>query len=247
MAKRGLYTLLSLIAFCLIWWLVAALAESRMLPTPGAVASVFAAETRDGEMWRHVAITLARVGAAFAIAMIVGIAIGLGMGRLRRLDQAFDAWLVLALNMPALVIIILAYVWFGLTEAAAIGAVAVNKIPTVVVTVREGARALERDYLELAQVYRFGPWRSFRHVVLPQLAPFVVAAARSGLSLIWKIVLVVELLGRSDGVGFQLGIFFQLFDVPSILAYALAFILVIQLLELGLIQPLERRVAAWRR
>ena len=247
MAKRGLYTLLSLIAFCLIWWLVAALAESRMLPTPGAVASVFAAETRDGEMWRHVAITLARVAAAFAIAMIVGIAIGLGMGRLRRLDQAFDAWLVLGLNMPALVIIILAYVWFGLTEAAAIGAVAVNKIPTVVVTVREGARALERDYLELAQVYRFGPWRSFRHVVLPQLAPFVVAAARSGLSLIWKIVLVVELLGRSDGVGFQLGIFFQLFDVPSILAYALAFILVIQLLELGLIQPLERRVAAWRR
>ena len=247
MQKRGLYTLLSLIAFCLIWWLVAALAESRMLPTPGAVASVFAAESRDGEMWRHVAITLARVGAAFAIAMIVGIAIGLGMGRLRRLDQAFDAWLVLALNMPALVIIILAYVWFGLTEAAAIGAVAVNKIPTVVVTVREGARALERDYLELAQVYRFGPWRSFRHVVLPQLAPFVVAAARSGLSLIWKIVLVVELLGRSDGVGFQLGIFFQLFDVPSILAYALAFILVIQLLELGLIQPIARRVAAWRR
>ena len=247
MAKRGLYTLLSLIAFCLIWWLVAALAESRMLPTPGAVASVFAAETRDGEMWRHVAITLARVAAAFAIAMIVGIAIGLGMGRLRRLDQAFDAWLVLGLNMPALVIIILAYVWFGLTEAAAIGAVAVNKIPTVVVTVREGARALERVYLELAQVYRFGPWRSFRHVVLPQLAPFVVAAARSGLSLIWKIVLVVELLGRSDGVGFQLGIFFQLFDVPSILAYAFAFILVIQLLELGLIQPLERRIAAWRR
>jgi NitT/TauT family transport system permease protein len=59
-------------------------------------------------------------------------------------------------------------------------------------------------------------------------------------------VLVVELLGRSDGVGFQIQVYFQLFDVAHILAYALAFILIVQLIEWAALQPLERRAARWK-
>ncbi|MDX1801210.1 MAG: ABC transporter permease, partial [Marinobacter sp.] len=71
-------------------------------------------------------------------------------------------------------------------------------------------------------------------------------ATRGGLALIWKIVLVVELLGRSDGIGFKLHMAFQVFDVASILAYSLAFVVVVQLIELMLLQPLERRASRWR-
>jgi NitT/TauT family transport system permease protein len=145
------------------------------------------------------------------------------------------------------VVIILCYVWFGLTEVAAITAVAVNKIPNVAVTIREGARALDRDLLDMAQVYRFGWWRRLRHVVLPQLAPFFIAASRSGLALVWKIVLVVELIGRSNGVGFELHTAFQLFDVATILAYALVFTALVQAIELGIMQPWERALNRWRR
>ena len=105
------------------------------------------------------------------------------------------------LNVPALVIAVLSYVWFGLTEAAAIGAVTMNKLPLVAVTMREGARSLDRDFDELARVFRFGGWRRWRHVVAPQLMPFFLVAARSGLSLIWKIVLVVELLVNGSQAG----------------------------------------------
>ena len=118
---------------------------------------------------------------------------------------------------------------------------------TVVVTVREGTRALERDYMEMAEVFRVGQWRQLQQVVLPQLYPFLMAAARSGLALTWKIVLVVELLGRSNGVGFQLYLFFQLFDVASILAYTIAFVAVIQTIELTLMRPVERWATRWRR
>ena len=74
----------------------------------------------------------------------------------------------------------------------------------------------------------------------------VMASARSGLALIWKIVLVVELLGRSDGVGFQLGTFFQYFDIRGVLAYTLAFAAVVYLVEGLLLRPLDRRFARWR-
>jgi NitT/TauT family transport system permease protein len=73
-----------------------------------------------------------------------------------------------------------------------------------------------------------------------------MAAARSGLALIWKIVLVVELLGRSNGVGFQLGTFFQFFDITGILAYTFAFAAVVLVVEAILMRPLERRLTRWR-
>lgn len=218
-----------------------------MLPDPVTVARIIIAETADGSLPYHVGVTLARVAVAFAISMAIGSAIGLAMGRLKRLDGFFDSWLVLFLNVPALVTIVLCYVWFGLVEAAAIAAVAVNKIPTVVVTVREGARALDRGHLEMAQVFRIGRWKTLRHVVVPALAPFLLAAARSGLALIWKIVLVVELIGRSNGVGFQINVFFQFFDVAHILAYTIAFVVVIQMIEWFLLRPLELRATRWRR
>ncbi len=241
------FPLLSLLALVALWQAGASLLDSRALPPPLAVLEIIVAGLADGSIAYHVGVTLARVAVSFAIAMLVGIAIGIAMGRSKGLDRFFDSWLVLFLNIPALVTIILCYVWFGLIEAAAILAVAVNKIPNVAVTLREGARALDRDLLEMAESFRLGRGRSLRHVVLPQLYPFVMAAARSGLALIWKIVLVVELLGRSDGVGFQLYVFFQLFDVAQIFAYALAFIAVVQAIELGLLQPLERWANRWRR
>ena len=97
-----------------------------------------------------------------------------------------------------------------------------------------------RSLEEMAASFRMPRWRVLRHVVMPQLMPYVFAAARSGLALIWKIVLVVELLGRSNGVGFQIQIYFQLFDVTMILAYTLAFVLVVQIIEWAALQPLER-------
>ena len=111
---------------------------------------------------------------------------------------------------------------------------------------REGARAVDRGLMEVADVYRLPRGRVLTKVYLPQLYPYLMAAARSGLALIWKIVLVVELLGRSNGVGFQLGTFFQFFDITGILAYTLAFAGVILFLEAAVIRPLERRLTRWR-
>jgi NitT/TauT family transport system permease protein len=219
----------------------------RLLPPPATVAAVLGRDLADGSLVHHTRLTLARVAVSFVLAMLIGTAIGLAMGRWRRVDRFFDGWLVLFLNVPALVTIVLCYVWFGLVEAAAIAAVAINKIPTVVVTIREGTRALDRDLLEMAQVFRFGRMKTLRHVMLPALAPFLLAAARSGLALIWKIVLVVELLGRSNGVGFQINVFFQFFDVASILAYTIAFVVVIQMIEWLVLRPIELRASQWRR
>ncbi len=244
--KSLTWSIASLVCLIVIWGAAAGWIDSRNLPGPREVLSAFTAAAASGELFYHVGVTLARVVVSFGLAMVIGSAIGIFMGRSVKADTFFDSWLVLALNLPALVTIILCYIWFGLTEVAAITAVAINKIPNVAVTVREGAKAVSTELQEMAQVYRFGRRKTLRHVILPQLNPFLAASARSGLALVWKIVLVVELLGRSNGVGFQLHLFFQLFDVASLLAYAIAFIIVVQVIELLILQPWERAANRWR-
>jgi NitT/TauT family transport system permease protein len=238
--------LVSLALFIGAWFLGSWLAGERMLPAPTTVLTAILAEARSGDLFLHLGATLARVALAFVLAMAVGTAIGLAMGRHVLVDRLGDPWLVVLLNLPALVIIVLAYVWGGLTEIAAILAVAINKVPNAIVTIREGARALDPALDDVVRVFAISRWKALRHVVIPQLAPYVAAASRSGLSLVWKIVLVVELLGRPNGVGFEIGVAFQLFDVTRILAYALAFVLVVLAIEILLVQPFERRASRWR-
>ena len=242
------WTGLSLATFVALWALAAHFVGSRHLPGPGVVLDVLMREAASGALWTNLAITLFRVTAAFTVAMFIGAAIGIAVGSSKVADRFFDSWLILFLNLPALVIIALCYVWWGTTEATAIAAVAINKIPNVAVQMREGARSLSKDLAEMAGIYGFGKWKTLRHVTLPQLAPFWAAAARSGLALVWKIVLVVEALGgHPTGVGHQIHTAFNSFDVPMILAYALAFIIVIQIVEFGVLQPLQARANKWRR
>jgi len=245
--SRPLWTALSLTLLVLGWAAIAAVLQSRYLPSPAEVARLFLVELISGDLLRNVAITLARVAAAALIAFLIGTAVGIFLGRHRDADRFFDSWLIFFLNVPALITIVLCYLWIGLDEAAAITAVALNKIPNVAVTLREGARAVDPQYDEMANVFRFDRLKRLRHVLLPQLEPYLAAAARSGLALIWKIVLVVELIGRSSGVGFEIELNFQNFEIGKIFVYALAFMAVIQAIDLAVLQPWERRATRWRR
>jgi NitT/TauT family transport system permease protein len=236
----------SLLLLLVIWQLGSMYAGPRLLPAPLSVLATMADEAQSGALFNNLAMTLVRVAAAFMLAMAFGTAIGIAMGRHPSFDRLTDSWVVILLNLPALVIIVLAYVWVGLNETAAIGAVALNKLPNAIVTVREGARALNRELDEVAQVFRMSAWVRFRHVLMPQLAPYIAAAARSGLSLVWKIVLVVELMGRSNGIGFEIGVAFHLFDIRLLLAYAIPFLIVMLAIESLVVQPFERHVARWR-
>ena len=133
-----------------------------------------------------------------------------------------------------------------LTEFALILAVVLNKVPLVVATIREGVRSFDPAYDDLGRAFRMPFARRLRLIFFPQLMPFVLAAARTGLSLIWKIVLVFEVLGSDGGVGFRISVFFQFFDVKGVLAYTTAFILVVFAFEYFVLRPLERRVLKWR-
>lgn len=245
--SRVSITALSLAGFVAFWWGLSVLrGDALVLPSPLAVLTAIWAEAVSGRLWFHTSATLLRVGLAFCLAMGLGTVIGIALGRYPRLNQWADPWLIILLNLPALVVIALCYLWIGLNETAAIVAVTLNKTAMVAVTLREGSRALNPALIDLGQSFRLSKLTRLRHITLPQLAPYLASSTRNGLAIIWKIVLVVEFLGRSSGVGFQIHMKFQLFEITGVLAYALSFTALMLALDYALVQPLERHANRWR-
>lgn len=239
--------LASLPLLLLIWQLAAWTAQSRFLPGPHAVAVEIWDLATQGPLLGDFGATLLRALIGFVMAMVIGTAIGFALGRTDWADRLFAPWIVVGLNIPAIVVGILCYISLGLSDLALILAVVINKVPLVAMMMREGVRALSVEYDELAVTFRMPRGRYLRLVLVPQLMPYLLAAARAGLSLVWKMVLVFEVLGSDGGVGFRVGLYFQLFDVTGILAYTCCFVAVILALEYGVLRPVEGRVLQWRK
>lgn len=236
----------SLPLLLLVWQICAMLAAERLFPTPVAVFKEIWFLATERYLFADLGKTLGRAALAFLAAMAIGVAIGGALGRSRVLDRLFASWILIGLNIPAIVVAIACYIWLGLSEFALILAVTINKTPLVAVTIREGVRALDTNIAELARAYRVPIWRRLGLFIVPQLMPFVLTAARTGLSLIWKIVLVFEVLGSDGGVGFRIGVYFQNFNITGILAYTLAFMAVVIAFEYLVMRPVERRILGWR-
>ena len=245
MSSRPL-EVLSLPLLLIVWQVIAMWAANRLFPGPIDVLGHVWTLTTTGKLVPDFAKTLTRALVGFVVSMALGSVIGILLGRVNWIDRLFNGWVLVGLNLPAIVIAIVLYIWLGLTEFALILAVVCNKVPLVITTMREGVRSLSREYDELAMAYRMPLSRRLRLIFVPQLMPFFLAAARTGLSLIWKIVLVFEVLGSDGGVGFRISTFFQFFDIKGILAYMVTFIGIVLIVEFGVMRPLENRVSGWR-
>ncbi|MEM0912668.1 MAG: ABC transporter permease subunit, partial [Pseudomonadota bacterium] len=229
-----------------IWQLVTIVYAPDYLPGMLEIGKSWLFHWTQGTLLSDLTATLTRVSISFFLAMFIGMLIGIALGTFQTTNVLLQPFLLFFLNLPALVTIILCYIWIGLEESAAILAVFINKLPMVIVAVREGTRVIDSKLMEVAKVYNVHRMRTFFSIYLPQLYPFILAAARNGLALIWKIVLVVELLGRSDGIGFGLHNLFQFFDIAGILAYAFSFMVIMFLVDFLIFKPLERKIQRGR-
>lgn len=238
--------LLSLLSLLGAWIVAAAVLSPNVMPGPLDTLAFSWRELQRGELLFHLGMTMRRVLIAFGVAMVAGTLLGALVGALKPLDKLLSAWIIFGLTIPRIVLFVMAYLIFGLNDTAAVVALILTVLPTVIVQLREGTRALDPKLLELARAYRRPPLLVWRQVVFPQLLPFVVGTARVALSLAWKMVVLAELLGRTSGIGYQISFYFQMFNMTGILAYGLAMMVVLALIDVSF-SALTQRAFRWRR
>jgi len=125
-------------------------------------------------------------------------------------------------------------------------AIGLTAAPSITINLWEGVKNIDTRLVAMARVFEANRWTVFRRVILPQVLPYVMASVRFGLGIIWKIAVLVELIGRPNGVGFQLFYWYQLADMPQVLAWTLLFTIVMLVIELAILKPIEHRLFSWR-
>lgn len=239
--------LASLATLLLLWQAVAAFFPPSLLPGPVAVFRKVAQIIVSGKFFFHMAHTLARVGAGFVAAFLVSLALGIAMGANRTAERFFEPAILVGLTIPSLAWAVIALMWFGIKEVAPVFTIFIIILPIITVNMWQGTKALDQELIEMARAVRASRGMIIREVVIPQLVPYLLAATRFGLSLAWKVTVIAEMLGLSNGIGYMIHYAFGIFSMEEVLAWTLAFTLVMMALEYGLLNPLEARLTRWRR
>jgi NitT/TauT family transport system permease protein len=138
------------------------------------------------------------------------------------------------------------FMWFGLNEVSTVLGIAITGLPSIIIVIWEGAKGIDNKLSAMARVFGVSTARRITGVLFPQLIPHLFSATRFGLGAMWKITVFAELLSRSDGIGFELNYWYQLYNMKQVLAWSLSFTIVMIVLEFGLIKVLERRAFVWR-
>jgi NitT/TauT family transport system permease protein len=242
----------SIVLLLLLWWAASRLmADPEVLPGPVAIARTIATDlTTIGPegipAYFHIGITLGRIIVAFVASMLLGTGIGLAMGLSRIVEHALLVVIPLMLTMPTILMVFLAVMWFGFSEAGGLVAVMAVVTPYVAVTIAEGTKAMDKSLGEMAATFKAPHPLVVRKVYLPQLTPFIFAAFRYAFAMTWKIVALAETFGLKYGIGYMFFFWFGQFDMPQMLSWIVMFVVLMLILEHGVFARLESRVFAWR-
>jgi NitT/TauT family transport system permease protein len=242
----------SIVVLLLLWWIASRLMhDPDVLPGPLVIGDTIAHDLvtpgPEGESaFFHIGVTLARIFVAFTASMLAGIAIGLAMGLSRLLERSLLVVIPLMLTMPTILMVFLAVMWFGFSEAGGLVAVMAVVTPYVAVNILEGTKAMDKSLAEMGETFRADQFLLIRKVYLPQLMPYIFSAFRYAFGVTWKIVALAETFGLKYGIGYMFFFWFGQFNMSQVLAWIVMFVVLMLVLEHGVFARLESRAFAWR-
>ncbi|MEU6719408.1 ABC transporter permease subunit [Nonomuraea sp. NPDC046802] len=229
------------------WQIMAGTLDSVLVPGVPEIGTYVVHLATSTAFYSALGVTLLRVTLGFALAFVLGAAVGIAMGRSPLARRFFEPGVLIGLTVPGLVWALLCVIWFGVDLVNPVVAIALSAAPALSLSVYQGTRTIDAQLLEMAHVYRFPPGFRLRYLWLPSLAPALFAGARLGLSLAWKVIVLVEIFGMSSGVGYEINNEFAAQNVAGVLAWTVMFALVMAVLEYGLLQGAENRAGRWRK
>jgi taurine transport system permease protein len=182
------------------------LAPHLFLPTPAEVYAAAVSIYQDGyanaTLWEHVSASLARIFLAFAIAVALGIPIGLVMGLNRWAKGVFDAPIEFYWPLPPLAYLPLMIIWLGIGEASKITLLALAMFAPIALSAQAGVRSVTQERVNAALSLGATQWQLMREVILPSALPEILTGARISLGVGWGTLVAAELIAATRGIGY---------------------------------------------
>jgi NitT/TauT family transport system permease protein len=235
------------LAFVGLWWLSSLSVPHYILPGPARVWAALQLIAANGDLWSNLAITLWRVSVGFILAALVGLPLGIVLGANKRAGEFFEPILPVLNTVSSAIWAIFAIIWFGISNATTIFVVFMTAMPLIITNVWQGTRAVNADFIELAQVLRMPNWKVMTKIYLPTILPYFFSGARLAFGFGWRVSLVAETIGSSSGVGYRLRQAADLIRTDQVFAWTLTLVIMMATIEMGMLKPLENYLFRWKK
>ena len=239
--------IMGFVSVIVLWEICAIITPEGILPTPYVVGKEVIFETilEEGFL-AHVGTTVLRILIGFGLAFLIGLTMGIAMGARKFWEDFFSDYVVIGLTIPSLAWAVIGVLWFGLRPLTPVFATVMIAFPYVAVNIWEGVKNVDKDLVDMGRAFGVRKGKIVRHIYLPSLTPFLFAGLRLGFAISWKIVIIAEVFGASNGIGYMIYYWYGMFNMRQVLAWVLLFTFMMLFIEYGIIRRLERRILAWR-
>lgn len=230
-----------------VWWLASLSIPHYILPGPARVWEALRLIAGNGDLWGNLGITFGRVAVGFVFATLVGLPSGIVLGANKRAGEFFEPVIPVLNTVSSAVWAIFAIIWFGISNATTIFVVFMTAMPLIITNVWQGTRAVNADFIELAQVLRMPDWKVMTKIYLPTILPYFFSGARLAFGFGWRVSLVAETIGSSSGVGYRLRQAADLIRTDQVFAWTLTLVIMMATIEMGVLKPLESYLFRWKK
>lgn len=197
--------------------------------------------------WKAVLFTLSRIAAGFFLAVLAGVALAASASRFGRIRELLAPVMLAVKSVPVASFIILALIWFSSKNLSVLISFLIV-LPIIYTNVQSGIRAVDRQLLEMARVFRVPTYRVVRYICLPQIMPFFYSACSVALGMSWKAGVAAEVIGIPRGsVGERLQQAKVYLDTPDLFAWTLVIVaasLFFEKLALFLVRRITEKCSA---
>ncbi|GAA1840150.1 ABC transporter permease [Pseudonocardia ailaonensis] len=215
-----------------------------VLPSPGAVGTAFGTLVRDPVTWRELGVTAVEVVGGFGIALVIGLVVGVLLGRLRWLEKAARPALVALQVTPKVALVPIFVLWFGFGPTSKIVLAALLAFLPITLNVLLGVRSVEPGHRDVLRELGAPRWATLRSLDLPTAAPAVLTGAETAIVFAVIGAVVGEFLGGSAGLGHVVVVAMNALDTPRLFA-AILLLALFGILLHGAIAGVRRLVVPW--
>ena len=221
---------------------VAGIYPEYVFPSPLGVLQTLARGFQNGRFAIGILASLQRILVGFGISAILGMTLGLALGRIKLLDETLGS-LVLGLQaLPSICWLPLALLWFGLSETAILFVVVMGALLSITTATEAGVKNTPPVYLRAARNLGARGWRVYVFVILPAALPAIITGMKLGWSFAWRSLMAAELLYVSLGLGQLLTLGRELNDMSQVIAVMLVIIAIGLAVDRLVFAPIETRV-----
>ena len=238
-------TVITLLVLAGLWQISSFFVPSYLVPGVQTLWPEFVTTLSDSATYGHIFASLARILAAFAFSVVVGIALGVWMGVSGKVERYVTPALQVLMGVPALSLILAAVIWFRGTEVQVFFVIVAIALPIVVLNTLDGIKGIPRDLTEMLISFRPSVWQRVWMVVLPGAMPSIFVGMKVALSFATRLAVFAELIGTTQGFGSAMYSAFQTFNLTGVFVWTILLIVLLYALS-GLLSILERRALRYR-